>query len=141
LSTGTWIDATGMMKTFGIDLDSVEFVSIPTTFGVKKRPVYILHGNEYMDFAQKCDSGYFYKTPAGTVSFCKQVGDVAESVRRYYKENHNLKKNLKFKIKQVIPDEVFFFNSLEQSKNIINSKEFIRHFKKKKIDRSILYLF
>jgi hypothetical protein len=58
-----------------------------------------------------------------------------------FKENHNLKKNLKFKIKQVIPDEVFFFNSLEQSKNIINSKEFIRHFKKKKIDRSILYLF
>ena len=40
LSTGTWVDKEGMMKTFGVDLNSVEFISIPTTFEKENRPVF-----------------------------------------------------------------------------------------------------
>lgn len=94
LSTGTWVDAAGMMKTFGVDADSMEMISIPTTFDHKRRPVYILHGSEYTDFAQRCGSEYEYKTPAGTLSFCKQVGDIAESVRAYFKKKSGLNINI-----------------------------------------------
>lgn len=96
LSTGTWIDQVGMMKTFGVDLDSVETVSVPTTFNRDNRRVYILQGSEYMDFAQKCESGegYLYKTPAGTVNFCRQVGDIAESARAHYKKEKGLNINI-----------------------------------------------
>jgi Rad3-related DNA helicase len=87
LSTGTWVDKKGMMKTFGIDENSVEFISIPTTFKCSRRPVYILRGSKYMDFSRKTENGegYEYKTHNGTLSFTDQLGDIVEKVRLYYK--------------------------------------------------------
>jgi len=93
LSTGTWIDQIGMMKTFGVNMNSVEMISIPTTFDRERRPIYILRGSNYMDFSQKNESGsYIYKTHDGTLNFTRQLGEIIEKVREYCKKEENIKK-------------------------------------------------
>ncbi len=89
LSTGTWVDIKGTMKTFGINKDSVEFVSIPTTFPVNRRPVYILRGGKYMDFSKKTEDrkGYLYKTSEGCAMFTGQVGELVNTLRGYFERN------------------------------------------------------
>lgn len=96
LSTGTWVDVKGTMKTFGIDQNSVEFVSIPTTFPTSRRPVYILRGGKYMDFSQRTEDrkDYVYKTPAGCIRFTEQVGELVNTLRDYFVRNGGFNINI-----------------------------------------------
>ena len=95
LSTGTWIGKESAMKTFGVDMNNYEFIRIPTTFDVGRRPVYVMRGNA-MDFSEKIDSDpwYLYKTEAGSNQFTRQLSDTVDSVRTFFKNRNGLNINV-----------------------------------------------
>jgi len=96
LSTGTWIGAQSAMKTFGVDMNSVEFIEIPTTFDVARRPVYVMRGSNYVDFAEKIGEApwYYYKTSRGTDEFTRHLSDTIDSVRKYFVKRNGLNINV-----------------------------------------------
>lgn len=96
LSTGTWVDVKGTMKTIGVNPEDAEYISIPTTFPVSRRPVYVLRGNGYMDFSMKTEDRkeYLYKTPEGCASFAEQLGDIVIAVRDHFNKKNGLNVNI-----------------------------------------------
>jgi Rad3-related DNA helicase len=91
LSTGTWVDPEGMLKSFGINLEDVGIVIVKSTFSRDNRPIYIVHGEDYTDFSEKSGTDYVYKTAYGEQKFCDELSSVIRHLRLHiaYKYNEN----------------------------------------------------
>jgi len=91
LSTGTWIDPDGMLRSFGINYEDVSIVIVKSTFNRDSRPIYIIHNSEYTDFSEKSGSEYVYKTEYGEQKFCDELSRVINHLRLHiaYKYNKN----------------------------------------------------
>ena len=95
LSSGTWIFPTNTLKLYGININDVEFIKIPTTFNISNRKIYVLDDKSFMDFSDKNDFGdYIYKTPEGIKRFTADLLFTLKSLRKHIKDKYNENANI-----------------------------------------------
>lgn len=86
LSSGTWPDPVGMLRSYGFSSKEMEVLRIDPIFEPKSRPVFVNNNPLWTDFSKRTDGGgermFAYQTPEGARKFCGELCRLISYVRQ-----------------------------------------------------------
>jgi len=90
LSSGTWVgDKKKLYNLRGLG-ENAHKINIPNMFPIKNRKVYVIISDAYIDFSEKINGIYTYKTEHGKSIWIPQLRDNVKRIRNGIKKNFNI---------------------------------------------------